>query len=108
MTRRIGARIETVTRKIILQKLKERNVNLLTGTEVLRIQEDGVLVRNRDTGEQLLQAGQVVMATGMKPDDSLYEAVRDLGIPIHRIGDCLEPRSAKSAIYEGALIGRKI
>ncbi len=107
-TRRIGPMIETVTRKIFLQKLKERGVNLLTGTEVVRIQERGVLVMNRDSGEQLLEADYVTTATGMKSDDSLYQALLPLGIPIHRIGDCLEPRSAKAAILEGALIGRKI
>jgi len=107
-TRRIGPMIETVTRKIFLQKLKERGVNLLTGTEVVRIQERGVLVMNRDSGEQFLEADYVTTATGMKSDDSLYQALLPLGIPIHRIGDCLEPRSAKAAILEGALIGRKI
>ena len=107
-TRRIGLHIETVTRKMILQKLKERNVSLLTGTEVLRIQEDGVLVESRDSGERLLEAEHVVMATGMKADESLYQAVQALEIPVYRIGDCLEPRSAKTAILEGARIGRKI
>jgi len=106
--RRIGPQIETVTRKMILAALKERNVTVMTGTELVHIQPQGVLVRSRDTGEHLLEADQVIVVTGMRPDNTLYNEVMKLGIPVYQIGDCLEPRSAKAAIYEGSMIGRKI
>ncbi len=105
---RIGPRIESVTRKMILDKLADKGVSLMTGYEVSWIREDGVALLNRDSGETFIKAGLVVVVTGMKPEDSLHEGVRGLGIPVYRIGDCLEPRSAKAAIYEGAMIGRKI
>ncbi|MFO7785341.1 MAG: FAD-dependent oxidoreductase [Thermodesulfobacteriota bacterium] len=105
---RIGPRIESVTRKMILEKLAERGVSLMTGFEVSCIRENGVLTRNRDSGERFIEAGLVVLVTGMRPDNSLHEGVLNLGIPTYRIGDCLEPRSAKAAIYEGAMIGRQI
>ncbi len=105
---RIGARIESVTRKMILERLTERGVSLLTGCEVLGIEERGVRVRDREGEEHFVEAEQVVVVTGMRPVNGLHERVRHLGIPVYQIGDCLEPRSAKAAIYEGALIGRKI
>lgn len=105
---RIGPRIESVTRKMILGKLAEQGVVLMTGFEVSGIRENGVVALNRDSGEHFIEAGQVVVVTGMRPDNALHEGVRSLGIPTYLIGDCLEPRSAKAAIYEGAMIGRKI
>ena len=36
------------------------------------------------------------------------EEIKALGYDVHKIGDCLEPRNAKAAIYEGAVVGRKI
>ena len=36
------------------------------------------------------------------------DQIKALGIPTFQIGDCLEPRSAKAAIYEAAVIGRAI
>jgi 2,4-dienoyl-CoA reductase-like NADH-dependent reductase (Old Yellow Enzyme family)/thioredoxin reductase len=105
---RIGARIESVTRKLILERLEEHGVGLMTGAEVLAIQDNGVLVQNRDSGEHFVDAGQVVVVTGMRPENGLHEKVRELGIPVYQVGDCLEPRSAKAAIYEGAVIGRTI
>lgn len=105
---RIGPRIEAVTRKMILQRLQERGVTLMTGFEVCSISEKGVVTRNRDSGEHFIEADRVVLVTGMRPENSLQKGASRLGIPVYRIGDCLEPRSAKAAIYEGAVIGRKI
>jgi len=105
---RIGPRIEAVTRKMILERLQERGVTLMTGFEVCSISEKGVVTRNRDSGEHFIKADLVVLVTGMRPENSLQEGASRLGIPVYRIGDCLEPRSAKAAIYEGAVIGRKI
>jgi hypothetical protein len=49
-----------------------------------------------------------VITIGNRPDNKLYDQIKSLGYEIHKIGDCLEPRSAKSAIYEGAVLGRAI
>lgn len=106
--RRIGPQIETVTRKMILGALQKRNVTVMTGTELVRIEPQGVVVRSRDTGEHLIEADQVIIVTGMRPDNTLYNELMKLGISVYQIGDCLEPRSAKAAIYEGSMIGRKI
>ncbi len=105
---RIGPRIESVTRKMILDKLAFQGVSMMTGYEVSCIQENGVALRNRDSGETFIEAGLVVLVTGMRPENTLHQALDGLDIPFYRIGDCLEPRSAKAAIYEGAMIGRKI
>lgn len=106
--RRIGSHIETITRKMILTRLKEQGVRQMTGIDLLSIEDKGVLLRDRDEGKLFLEADQVIVATGMQPDNSLYEEIRNTGITVYRIGDCLEPRSAKAAILEGATIGREI
>ncbi len=108
MLPKIATQLESITRKVLLGQLKENNVHFLTGHKVLSISDDGVLVAQEDGPEVLLEAECVVLAIGNKPDDRLYEQIQSLGIPIHKIGDCLEPRSAKAAIYEGAIIGRTI
>jgi hypothetical protein len=58
--------------------------------------------------EQLLEAEKVILATGTRPHNRLYKKIKPLGFEIHRIGDCLEARSAKTAIYEGAVLGRSL
>ena len=61
-----------------------------------------------DDEELILEAERVVLTIGNRPDNGLYDKIKALGYEIHQIGDCLEPRSAKAAIYEGAVLGRAI
>ncbi|MFH1350184.1 MAG: FAD-dependent oxidoreductase [Pseudomonadota bacterium] len=105
---KIGVKIESVTRKMILKKLKENRVRILTDCQLSRIAENGIFIMDRDGKERFLETEQVVSAMGNRSYNSLYDQIKSFGIPIFQIGDCLEPRSAKAAIYEGAVIGRAI
>jgi pyruvate/2-oxoglutarate dehydrogenase complex dihydrolipoamide dehydrogenase (E3) component len=105
---RVAGQMESITRKVLLQKLKENQVRFFTGHRLSRIADHGVVVTAEDGAESFIEAEAVVMAIGYQADNRLYEQIRSFGIPIHRIGDCLEPRSAKAAIREAAEIGRAI
>ena len=95
--------------KLLLQKLEGNRVEMLGGWRVERIEDTGVVVENTEhETERFLEAEQVVFAMGWRPEDSLFEPIASLGYEVHKIGDCLEPRSAKAAIYEGAVLGRSI
>jgi hypothetical protein len=50
----------------------------------------------------------VVLALGHRPDTSLEEQLSPLGMPLHLAGDCLSPRSAEEAVYEGMMAGLKV
>jgi hypothetical protein len=80
----------------------------LTETSLVRVDEQCVVVKDRDGKESTLDAERVVITVGNRPDNRLLEQIRPLGFEIHQIGDCLEPRSAKAAIYEGSVLGRAI
>jgi 2,4-dienoyl-CoA reductase-like NADH-dependent reductase (Old Yellow Enzyme family)/thioredoxin reductase len=108
MLPKIGSGMESVTKKVILKKLKEGNAAILTDTRLYRIEDNGVVVVNHDNREKFIKAEKVVIATGTKPDTKLYDKIKPLGYMIYQIGDCLEPRSAKDAIYESAVLGRAI
>lgn len=105
---KIGKALESMTRKILLRKLRTRKTRIMTETKLERIEDNGVGVSDKDGNEIFLEAERVVIAIGSRPDNALYEQVEPLGYEVHRIGDCLEPRSAKVAIYEGAVLGRTI
>ncbi len=104
----IGTGLETMTRKILLRKLKENNVKIMTESKLLRVEGDGVVVADKDDNELFIEAERVVITIGNRPDNRLYDQIKPLGYEIHQIGDCLEPRSAKAAIYESAVLGRSI
>ena len=105
---KVGSGMEAMTKKMILTRLKENNVPLLTDTRLSKIEDNGVVVANLDHGERFIGADKVVIAIGTRPDTGLFDQIKALGYEIHRIGDCLEPRSAKDAIFESAVLGRAI
>ena len=47
----------------------------------------------------------LVLACPNAPVDGLASEVRNLGIELHLIGDCLSPRTAEEAVYEGLKAG---
>jgi 2,4-dienoyl-CoA reductase-like NADH-dependent reductase (Old Yellow Enzyme family)/thioredoxin reductase len=103
-----GKGLEAMTKKIILSRLKRNRAVILTSTRLLKIEGNGVKVADPDGLDRFIEADKVLVAIGTRPNNQLYDRIKSLGIEIHQIGDCLEPRSAKDAIYESAVLGRKI
>ncbi|MCP4665359.1 MAG: FAD-dependent oxidoreductase [Deltaproteobacteria bacterium] len=108
MLPQIGNRLETMTRKVIMKKLYENDVRMMTGFKLSKVEDKGVEVVDEEEETLFLEAERVVITVGNRPDNRLYHEIKSLGHEIHQIGDCLEPRSAKAAIYEGAVLGRSI
>ena len=108
MLPKIGSGLEAMTKKIILSQLKKHKTTILTDTRLLKIEGNGIMVANKDRQEQFIEADKVVIAIGTRPDNRLYDKIKSLGFTLYQVGDCLEPQSAKEAIYESALLGRRI
>jgi 2,4-dienoyl-CoA reductase-like NADH-dependent reductase (Old Yellow Enzyme family)/thioredoxin reductase len=108
MLPKIAIGLEAMTKKILLKKLKENNVTIFTEHRLVRVVENGVALFDRNDKEIIVEADKVIIASGIRPDTKLYNQVKELGYETHLIGDCLEPRTAKSAIYEAAIVGRSI
>ena len=108
MLPKIGSGMEAMTKKVILKRLNKNNVVMLTDTRLTKIENNGVVVVNQDSRKKFIEAEKVVIAIGTIPDTKLYDKVKSLGYKIHQIGDCLEPRNAKDAIYDSAVLGRRI
>lgn len=108
MDSKIGKLMEAMTRKVLLAKLAEHNVTLLSRHRLAKVRDDGILVAGSDNTERFIEADRVIIAVGTRPDTRLYDSIKDMDCDIHQIGDCLEPRSAKAALYESAKIGRQV
>ena len=108
MLPKIGNGMEAMTKKVILKQLKEKNVRIFTSTKLSRIEDTGVVVVDKEDRRQSIDAEKVVIAIGTRPDTRLYDRIKSMGYEIHQIGDCLETRNAKEAIYESGVLGRKI
>ncbi len=108
MLPKIGAQLESMTKKLFIQKLKDNGVTIKTGFTLQKVEDNGVVVEGEGDETAFIKADAVAIAVGSRPDNRLYHEIKSSGYEIHRIGDCLEPRSAKAAIYEGGVLGRSI
>jgi len=68
---------------------------------------DTAFFQHTASGEPIAFEGidMLVLATGHRPRSDLEEAIAALGIPMVGIGDCMAPRTAEEAVYEGMLAG---
>lgn len=97
-----------VIRGALLARLRRRQVEVVTEQEVKEICPEGLRLVDRSGQEQFLEAEAVVLARGVTAAAELAEQVADLVPEIHLIGDSAEPRNIAAAVYEGALVARRV
>ena len=95
------------TRWTIMAELRRLGVKVLTGTRAMEIRPEGLMVEKEDK-LKLILADTIVMATGVRSEDGLWERVNKLVQEVHIIGDARDPRNAMEDIREGFLTGLKI
>jgi NADPH-dependent 2,4-dienoyl-CoA reductase/sulfur reductase-like enzyme len=95
-------------RHLLLERIREKRVNVIVRAKVKEILDDGV-VFERDGQEETLRGFEyVVLAMGVKPVDTLSEEIKEKVPEVYVIGDASHPRRALEATAGGAEIGRKI
>jgi len=108
MLPKLGRDLEAMTRRILVNRLYAHDVKVMTESKLMRVEKNGVRVVDKENVEWFIDAESVMLAIGHQPDTRLYEQVKSLGYEVYQIGDCVEPRNAKAAIYDAAVLGRKI
>lgn len=92
------------------QRLLQKGAILSADLAVIEIRGTEVQAINVYTNEMKVFSGfdTVVTAMGNEVDDSLYYALKGRVKELHRAGDCVAPRKADMAIYEGYMAGRTV
>ena len=84
------------------QRLKQLGVNWHVEAAITEWHGDGATVLDlADGSEQRLDADALVLATTNDSVTELADDLADSNLEIHAIGDCVAPRHANMAIYEG-------
>jgi hypothetical protein len=77
-------------------------VTFVTDAVILEWHGDAATIRDLSTGaEQRLPFDSLVLATTNTADNALQTDLQAAGLAHHAIGDCLAPRHAAAAIFEG-------
>jgi 2,4-dienoyl-CoA reductase-like NADH-dependent reductase (Old Yellow Enzyme family)/thioredoxin reductase len=82
--------------------IKKYGIDILTNRKLKSIQKDSVTITDADGKDQVLDSDSVVMAAGLRANDSLKDQLdRELDAEIYPVGDCEGPRKIYDAIHEG-------
>jgi len=71
---------------------------------------DTVYFHHNGSGEPIIceDVDTLVIAQGHKQNTVLEEEMQNMDIETHLVGDCLSPRSAEEAVYEGLIAAREV
>ena len=102
--------IDDHDRPDVLRALRDHPVEFVVGAVVQAIEPDAVTVRDayRGTMRTLDGIDRVVLSIGQDPCTELVRALRDGGLDVVAIGDCVTPRGIEHAVFEGHRAGRAL
>lgn len=99
---------ETGGPKLILTRLlREAGVDVLTGTKVDAITDEGVQAMDAAWNVRKIPADAVVLALGLRAEEGVIERFEEAFQKVYAVGDCVAPRRIYDAIHEGARAGRR-
>jgi 2,4-dienoyl-CoA reductase-like NADH-dependent reductase (Old Yellow Enzyme family)/thioredoxin reductase len=114
----VGAMLDPLARALLLRRLESLGVDVRTGVEVIRFEtsEEGqttIVARpwphREDVPELRFLAETVIIALGLRADRSLADVLESQGgLEVRVVGDCVEPREALEAVWEGFEVGRAL
>ena len=106
----IGAEMDVFSKPPILRRLRAADVEFIEYHTVVAIEPARALIREGLTGtERWIEGDSIVTAWfGVASDGLLAELRLDHKIEAHAVGDCLAPRRAIDAIWDGFRVGVEI
>jgi 2,4-dienoyl-CoA reductase-like NADH-dependent reductase (Old Yellow Enzyme family)/thioredoxin reductase len=90
--------------------LHKLGVKVLPYMRLYGSDSDSVYLQHVSSGEAVVidKVDTLVLCTGHAPVDELSDALQDLDVDVHVIGDAASPRTAEEAVYEGLKVAAEI
>ena len=84
-------------------------MNFRTSVKVTEIGDNYVNYTTAEDNEQAVNdVDYVYYATGVKPNDSLFNQIKDLGINVKKVGDALNPQTVMEAVAKGYKLANNV
>lgn len=89
-------------------RMRTSGIRFITGATVKEIRHDNVVYRDREARDMTIEADEVVIATGYRPDRSLLGTLGSIECEVMTTGDVNSPRRIMEAIHEGFHAARRL
>ena len=84
-------------RGMLLQLLEKNGVKLIGSSRVTAFTDEGVVIEDHNWHKTVLPCDDVVAAFGMRKNDALLGALREVMPEVYAVGDCNEVKNIKNA-----------
>lgn len=84
-------------RGMLLELLAKNGVKLIGSSRVTAFTDEGVVIEDHDWHRTVLPCDDVVAAFGMRKNDALLNALREVMPDVYAVGDCNEVKNIKNA-----------
>jgi 2,4-dienoyl-CoA reductase-like NADH-dependent reductase (Old Yellow Enzyme family)/thioredoxin reductase len=108
MLDRIALDMEPINRMDLQEKIRQAGVETRVKKKMKEIAKEGVLLEDEGGKEEWILADWVILALGVKPNDSLFRKLEGKVPEIYSIGDCGQTGKIIDASYDGFRVGRLI
>jgi 2,4-dienoyl-CoA reductase-like NADH-dependent reductase (Old Yellow Enzyme family) len=94
----------------LYRRLFAKGVMLTAHSDLAWAREGRIAIRNVYGGAERVRAGldQLVMVTAPTPNTELLEPLREAGLTVEAVGDCVAPRDVERATFEAHRVARTI
>jgi 2,4-dienoyl-CoA reductase-like NADH-dependent reductase (Old Yellow Enzyme family)/thioredoxin reductase len=108
MLKRVGQDMSPRARKMIIEKLVEGGVEILTESKALAVEQGDVVFDRAGLLERIKGVDSIIIAVGTTAQDAGIQGLGRSRIPVRRIGDASAPRKLFDAVHEGYQAGIEI
>ncbi|NPA74192.1 MAG: FAD-dependent oxidoreductase, partial [Epsilonproteobacteria bacterium] len=99
--------MEPITKKLMMKRLEGKNIKIMTKTSIVSFEKEGVRYIQDGKEGILPRFDTVIIATGLKSDDSVAKYLDSKGFSYEVIGDAKEVRNIYEATKEGYEVALK-
>ena len=105
-----GGRITIYSMLAVRQRFREKKIRVMPLRSPRAMEGRTLLLEDLSTGDmdRLDDVDAIVAAAGGIAEDRLYGELRGQVTDLRMVGDCVAPRTALEAIYEGHAAGRAL
>ncbi len=98
---KFGQDVGPSTRWVLMKDLRERDIKLISGATMKEIHPDKVVYTDANGQDVDMPADTVVLAMGARPESSLAESLKDIGVEVAIIGDAAKVGRIGNAVEAG-------
>jgi NAD(H)-dependent 7beta-hydroxy-3-oxo-delta4-cholenoic acid oxidoreductase len=105
----VGMDLAADMRTLLMKRLRENGVRIITSATVKEILDDGMVISMADGSEESMRGmDRIILAMGAKSVEVLSDEIKKKVAEVYVIGDAKQPRKALEAIAEGSEVGRRV